>query len=225
MAEISPVSKKTSRRSRYSLYQSDYETAGEESDNSLYYSVLDDEDNETVNKNKENSINGSNVVKSTRRSLFAKCLQNQLNQTPRNEFNKRALINSSLQSTSSPAMSNEITVPAGSSIIPSIDNLQGSLVKIESHKKVCYSMTSLQLEKATSIENAAQMVNFKTNASNDLATNVASDIIINDDNDQSLNNTVIAIPDNQTGSTIESTTQAAATEIHNDTSTANSNGM
>lgn len=212
MDATSPIPSKTSRRSRYSLYQSFYETAGEESDNSLYYSVLDDEDTENDNKNKENSINRGNVV-STRCSLFAKCLQNQLTHTPRNEFNKRVSIDPSLQSTMSPAMTNVATVGAASSSCK-VDGIQELQMKIESHENLSHSMTSLHLEKPTSMENMTHVVAYQNNSSNDASTNVASDIIIIDDSDQSLNSTIVDTSVIQ----VEATPEVAAIEIHNDTS-------
>lgn len=191
--DASPVSSKTSRRSRYSLYQSDYETAGEESDNSLYYSVLEDDDTESDNKNKENSINPSNVV-STRRSLLAKCLQNQFNHSPLNQFNRRVLIDPLLQSTPS-AITNKETDGAASSNFPKI--LESSM-KIEPTKNL---VSSLHLERLREVDQS------ENNSSNDAVTNV--DIIINDDNDQSLNSTIVAISDNQARLTREETAGAS----------------
>lgn len=86
----SPIFSRTPRRSRYSLYQSDYETAGEESDSSLYYSTHEDEDKENESGINEKSTTPVNTV---RRSLLGKCLQKNFNHTPRNEFNKRVSFN------------------------------------------------------------------------------------------------------------------------------------
>lgn len=83
------------QRSRYSLYQSEYETAAEDSDDgSLYYSLCDDGEKDIDSDDKENHQNSTprNGL-STRRTLLERCFQNNRNQTPRNEFIKRVSFN------------------------------------------------------------------------------------------------------------------------------------
>lgn len=201
MDQISPIFSRTPRRrSRLSLYQSDYETAGEESDSSLYFSVIDEEGMESDAGNIENMMNLSNGTP-CRRSLLVKSQQNQLSHTPRNKFNKRVSFNPLLKSTLCQAMPNEIAVGSNNA---SIDNSKQSLNIDEFHKQLCLSTTqndsSLNLEQPTSstIGNVIQILDSENNLSEGATTTIASDIIVNnDDEDQSLNNTIIPNFDNQ----------------------------
>lgn len=87
--EESQILSRSSRRSFYSVYQSDYETAAEDSDSSLYHSVFEDENKENDSDNSMNSHTGPSI----QRSLLEKCFKKNLNSTPRNEFNKRVSFN------------------------------------------------------------------------------------------------------------------------------------
>lgn len=95
----SPIPPRTPLLSRFSSYQSDYETAAEDSDGSLYYSFLDDEEKENDSDDKGSSTTPRNGL-SGRRTLLTRCFQNSFNHTPRNEYNKRNQSNVSSFSTS-----------------------------------------------------------------------------------------------------------------------------
>lgn len=187
----SPIFSRSSRRSRYSLYQSDYETAGEDSDGSLYYSILD-ESKENDLGNKENSMNSGTAG---RQSLLEKCLQKNLNLTPRNEFNKRVKFNVNPFLTSTSVHSPAIAVDSG--IVSQITKITKS--EDEDAKKslsMNVKSTSLHTQTTTSsiTESLAEMFDDETVSTNDAGTCVSSDVI--DVIDQSLNSTIVANFDN-----------------------------
>lgn len=96
----SPIPPRTPRRSRYSCYQSDYETAAEDSDSSLYYSLLGDEDKENDFEEQENHRMTSRNGTPMERSILMQCLQKNLNLTPRNTKRVSFNVNPFLPSTS-----------------------------------------------------------------------------------------------------------------------------
>ncbi|KAG4065813.1 hypothetical protein HA402_012491 [Bradysia odoriphaga] len=100
----SPMPPRMRRKSCYSLCQSDYETAAEDSDGSLYYSMFEDEEKEIDSGDKENRQMTPRNGLSSRNSLLEKCLQKNLNHTPRNEYNKRISCNFNSILSSSPTM-------------------------------------------------------------------------------------------------------------------------
>ncbi|XP_037028395.1 uncharacterized protein LOC119068755 isoform X2 [Bradysia coprophila] len=102
--EESPIPPRMRRRSCYSLCQSDYETAAEDSDGSLYYSMFEDEEKENDSADKENHQMTPRNGLSSRKTLLEQCLQKNLNHTPRNEFNKRISCNVIPILSSSPTM-------------------------------------------------------------------------------------------------------------------------
>lgn len=173
----SPIYSRTPRKSRYSSYQSDYETAGEDSDSSLYYSTVEDD-----SPNKENSMIPPNGA-AGRYSLLEKCLQKNFNLTPRNEFNKRATfnVNPFLPSNHSP------TTGFGSQIIKSL--------KTEDEATETSERTSINAQTPTSsiTENIA-----------DYGTMDGSSDVI-EAADQSLNSTIVAadLPEVESEATID----------------------
>lgn len=189
----SPIFSRTSRKSRYSLYQSDYETAGEDSDGSLYYSILD-ESKENDLGNKENSMNPHNGT-AGRQSLLEKCLQKNLNLTPRNEFNKRVSFNVNPFLISTSVHSPVIAVNSG------IGSQITKIMKSEDEdakKSLSMNVKTISLHTQTTTssitDSLAEMFNDETVSTNDAGTYVSSDVI--DVIDQSLNSTMVADFDN-----------------------------
>lgn len=206
MDESSSIFRKTPRRSRYSSYQSDYETAEEESDSSLYYSINDDEDNESDRKNKENLMSRSNAA-SGRHSLLGKCLLNEMSRTPRNEFNKRVSFNHLVKSTPSPAMTNKAAIRSQNSNDLKIDVATILSVNIDEYPRMLRTLipqndASLHLQKPSTLSNFITNVSNESNSSDDAAT-AALDLIDDTDKEQSLNNTVVANFINQSEARLE----------------------
>lgn len=177
----SPIFSRTPRKSRLSLYQSDYETAAEDSDSSLYYSVVgEDKENDSIVS--ENSMT-PHTVSSNRSSLLGKCLQKNLNLTPRNEFNKRVSFNLNPFLPSTSVHYPAVAVNAGGESMDSSGNTKKS--------KNGNSPDSTQLRNSSIREIITEIIESENISTSD--TDVASDIIETDDRDQSLNSTIVAI--------------------------------
>lgn len=200
----SPIFSRTPRKSRLSLYQSDYETAAEDSDSSLYYSVVD-EDKENDSIVSENSMT-PHVVSSGRSSLLGKCLQKNLNLTPRNQFNKRVSFNLNAFLPSTSIHSPEVAVSAGSESKNTSGN--GNAKKSRNEN----SPNSTQLRSSSIRETITEIIDLESILTSD--ADVASDIIETIDRDQSLNSTIVANSDDPEEQIIEAIreTSIGATE-------------